>query len=441
MAATMREVVVGVFEDTQRARDAISALRDAGFSGSDISVLMPDRGDTQALAADTGTEAGEGAATGLVAGGILGGVAGWLVGIGSLAIPGVGPFIAAGVLGTTIAGAAIGAGVGVIAGALIGMGIPKEEADWYENEVKSGRTLIAVRAGTRQDEAEDILHRYGAYDVEHRDAASYTPRTTGAGLGTMGTAGMTTGAAMGTTGTVGSTTDTSRTTTAPEDAQTIRLREEQLTANKQRVKAGEVEVGKRVVEEQRSIDVPVEREEVVIERHPVNRRPADRTDFGDESETLRVPVMEEQVQVEKRPVVTEEVTVGKRETQDTRTVSGTVRREELDVDRQGDARMAGDTGTGAMMGGTWNDVSPRFRSDWQQRYGSSGAGWAEYEPRYRYGWEMANRPEYRGRSWAQAEPDLRRDYEGRYGQSTWDDVKDTVRNAWDSVTGQRAARS
>ena len=167
-----REVAVGLFHDAEQARDAINALKDAGFSGNDISLLMPDRGEAREMAQETGTKAGEGAATGLVAGGVLGGLAGWLVGVGALAIPAVGPFIAAGAFATALGGAAIGAGVGAIAGALVGMGIPEEEAKYYEQEVRGGRTLLAVRAGDRMEEADELLHRYGAYDVEHRDRAA-----------------------------------------------------------------------------------------------------------------------------------------------------------------------------------------------------------------------------------------------------------------------------
>jgi uncharacterized protein (TIGR02271 family) len=168
VATTNRTTVVGVFRNPDEARDAISALKDAGFSGNDIGLLMKDRDETREMARETGSHAGEGAATGAVGGGILGGLAGWLVGIGAIAIPGVGPFIAAGALGTALAGAAIGAGVGAVAGALIGMGIPEEEAEWYEGEVRSGRTLVTVKADTRYDEAHTILRNHGAYDVEDR---------------------------------------------------------------------------------------------------------------------------------------------------------------------------------------------------------------------------------------------------------------------------------
>src|SRR3954452_20567997 len=160
--------VVGVFEDRDDARDAIEALKDAGFDADTISILSPDKRATQEMAEETGTHAGSGAATGAVAGGILGGLGGWLVGIGALAIPGVGPFIAAGAFATALGGAAIGAGVGAIAGALVGMGVPEEHAKYYEGEARAGRTLVTVRADGRYDEAQLILRDHGAYDVESR---------------------------------------------------------------------------------------------------------------------------------------------------------------------------------------------------------------------------------------------------------------------------------
>ena len=240
------------------------------------------------------------------------------------------------------------------------------------------------------------------------------------------------------TGAVTTTDDERR-----ESADTIQLREEELEARKRREQTGEVTVGKRVVEEEKTLEVPVAREEVYVERRPVNREVSGDVDLGDADETIRVPVMEEEVDVDKRAVVTEEVSVGKRVIQDTETVSDTVRREEAVIDREGDARVAG-SGTessGSATGATsWDEAMPRYRQSWQQRYGTTGGDWSAYEPRYRYGWEMANRPEYRGRSWDEAEPELRRDYEGRGGGSAWEDVKDSVRDAWDSVTGRSTRR-
>ena len=119
------------------------------------------------------------------------------------------------------------------------------------------------------------------------------------------------------------------------EAQTIPLREEELRVRKRTVPAGAVEIGKEVVTEQRTIDVPVTREEVVIERHPVEGRQVSDRPIG-EGETIRVPVREEEVTVEKRPVVTEEIGIGKRAIAETEEVSGTVRREVAEVEAEGD---------------------------------------------------------------------------------------------------------
>ena len=115
---------------------------------------------------------------------------------------------------------------------------------------------------------------------------------------------------------------------------TVQLREEELRARKQPVEQGRVQVGKEVVQEQKTLEVPVTREEVTLERRAVNREPSD-TPIGQGGETIRVPVREEQVSVEKRPVVTEEITVGKRQVEQTQQVSGTVRREEARIESEG----------------------------------------------------------------------------------------------------------
>jgi hypothetical protein len=164
---TTREVAVCVFYSPEGARDAIVALKEAGFAGEDISLLTPDADKSRPR--QDGDKVEKGALTGLLAGGVFGGLAGFLVGVGALAIPGAGPLIAAGALASTLGGAAIGAGLGAIAGALVGMGVPEDEAKYYEGEVRGGRSLVAVRSGKRTDEADELMHRAGGYDVQHRE--------------------------------------------------------------------------------------------------------------------------------------------------------------------------------------------------------------------------------------------------------------------------------
>jgi len=128
------------------------------------------------------------------------------------------------------------------------------------------------------------------------------------------------------------------------ESDTLRLREEEMRAHKTPVETGRVQLGKEVIEEGRTLEVPVTREEVYVERHPVDRRPSDRAIDGSESESISVPVREERVEVEKRPVVYEEVGIGKRATQETRQLSETVRREELRTEKDGDVELRQDSG-------------------------------------------------------------------------------------------------
>jgi uncharacterized protein (TIGR02271 family) len=125
-----------------------------------------------------------------------------------------------------------------------------------------------------------------------------------------------------------------------ESGATVQLREEELAARKQSVEAGRVSLGTEVVEEQQTLEVPVTREEVTIERHPVDRRPSNEP-ISATSETLNVPVREEQVSVDKQAVVYEEVNIGKRAVQETQRVSDTVRKDVVDVDATGDVHVSG----------------------------------------------------------------------------------------------------
>lgn len=134
-----------------QATSIVTRLKASGFSENDISVLFPDRSGTRDFAHEHNTKAPEGAATGAGAGGALGGVLGLLAGIGALAIPGVGPLIAAGPIMAALSGAAVGAAVGGLAGGLIGMGIPELEAKRYEGKVKDGNILISVHTENSEE--------------------------------------------------------------------------------------------------------------------------------------------------------------------------------------------------------------------------------------------------------------------------------------------------
>jgi hypothetical protein len=159
--------VFGIYPDQLSVEDAVDTLKDAGFRNTDISVLFPDNQSNKDFAVEKDTKAPEGATTGGVSGAVIGGALGWLAGIGALAIPGVGPFIAAGPIMGLIGGIGVGGTVGGIAGALIGMGIPEYEAKRYEGRIKSGGILLSVHADSSDwvDRAKKILEQTGAQDV------------------------------------------------------------------------------------------------------------------------------------------------------------------------------------------------------------------------------------------------------------------------------------
>jgi hypothetical protein len=159
--------VYGIAANDRQAVLIVDSLRIAGFSNNDVSVLFPDTETTRNFAHEKNTKAPEGAATGGGAGLAVGAALGWLAGIGSLAIPGVGPFIAAGPIMAALSGAAVGGAVGGLTGALIGLGIPEFEAKRYEGRVKNGNILISVHSENHEEtkRAKKILTDAGAEDI------------------------------------------------------------------------------------------------------------------------------------------------------------------------------------------------------------------------------------------------------------------------------------
>jgi uncharacterized protein (TIGR02271 family) len=312
--------VVGLFADQAEAERGIQALKAAGFSEQQIGVAVRDKRQQEELTEGTGTQAAEGATTGAVGGGVLGGIVGLLAGVGALVIPGIGPIIAGGALASTLAGAGIGAAAGGLIGALAGMGVPEADARHFERGFQQGGVLVTVQAGGDAERARRALIVSGA-DLGP-GVADVAPATT-----------------------AGST-------------DRLQLREEQLEVEKEQVQAGEVRLRKEVVTEQQNIEVPVTREEVVIERHAAGGERAEGT--IDDGEEIRIPLMQEEVRVEKTPVVREEVTARKRQVQGTEQVSETVRREEARIESEGDAQVSERSAKGSA---SWRGNERRYGDD------------------------------------------------------------------------------
>jgi stress response protein YsnF len=269
METTESPIVVGVFRERALAEQAVDELRHAGFRDDQIRY------------------SGKGA----MAGGLL----------------------------ETLMSKFSGQGDGSVFDALTEQGIPKDELEYYQHEYERGSAIVTVQSYGRQQEASDILSRFGAYDARSR-------------------------------------------TEYMQDAHTIQLREEVLQPSKHPVEIGEVFIRKVVVTEERTITVPVMREELVIERRSIATDSVDASDqlsnspdlpdnqdqpigklveIG-EGEVIRIPIRTEQVMIEKRPVVIEELVVGKRHVQETRRFSGTVQREVPHIEREGNVNIRGD---------------------------------------------------------------------------------------------------
>lgn len=165
--ASKNTAVFGIYKSVAQAEKAVGTLTTVGFANNDISVLLTDAQSTHDFAHEKNTKAPEGSATGAATGGVIGGAIGLLAGIGTLAIPGIGPLIAAGPLVAALAGIGAGGAAGGVIGALVGLGIPEYEAKRYEGRVKDGGVLLSVHCNTSKEieRAKELLKTTGAEDV------------------------------------------------------------------------------------------------------------------------------------------------------------------------------------------------------------------------------------------------------------------------------------
>jgi hypothetical protein len=164
----MKQAVICLVKSETQAEAIVDSLRDEGFGNTDISVLMPDQSGVRDLALEKHSKASEGTAAGAGAGALVGGALGWLTGIGSLAIPGAGPFVVAGPIVAAMSGAGVGAAAGGVTGGLIGLGMPEYEAKQYEGKLSEGNVLLSVHTenGDEAKRAEQTFKAAGAKDVK-----------------------------------------------------------------------------------------------------------------------------------------------------------------------------------------------------------------------------------------------------------------------------------
>ena len=292
---TPRETVVGVFHSHTEAQKAVRDLKAAGFNEEQIGIASRDQEGTFAeqneeTMAEEGAVAG--AATGLGAGAL------WGLGIVAGALPAVGPVIAGGALAAVAASAAGTAAAGGLIGALVGWGIPEEEANYYHSEFENGRTIVTVKCGTdRWDEAHRILDTANAYDYHRRE----TEHATNASAGKR----------------------------QNYDGKMV-AREEVLDVDKHTEVAGQARVRKEVHTDTAHVEVPVKKEELVVERTDLHGKKAGPITGGNEEE--RITLREEEVDVDKKTVAKEAVAVGKRTVTGTEEVDANLKEEEIVVE-------------------------------------------------------------------------------------------------------------
>ncbi len=313
----------GLFYSRDEAEAAVRGLKDVGFDQDRISVVARDADKLDGIETTekVGNKADEGATAGALTGGALGGITGLLVGLGTLAIPGIGPIIFAGAeataIATTLAGGAIGAATGGLLGALVGLGIPEEKAKIYHDRVAGGSFLVMV-TGTEAEvkRAETVMQRSGVEEFGIYNAPNAAPARTAQPV---------------------ATPPRPAPTAAVADNDNVKLYEERLVVDKERQKAGEVSIGKHVETQTQSVAVPVEKERIVIERTtPTNERVVSpgAADFSG-GEVARVDIYEESAEIGKEAFVREEVRVRKEVEHETVQAEETIRREELDIDVDG----------------------------------------------------------------------------------------------------------
>jgi uncharacterized protein (TIGR02271 family) len=426
----MTSTVIGLYDSFQDAQQVVRELRDMGMSNDRISLVANDAsGEYAGQLGQTGTKGRKGkkddsgAETGAGIGAVLGGLGGLLVGLGALTIPGIGPVLAAGPLATAVS-AMVGAGVGAVAGAATGgllgamvdMGIPEEQAQFYSEGVRRGGTLVVVEAEDQEvDRVRDVMNRFNPVDIDERASQWRSSGWTGFDPNAQPYQREQTKQDRSQTQT--------RTLKDNEEAR-LPVVEEELRVGKRQVQRGGVQVHTRVVETPVEENVRLRQEHVSVERRPADR-PISAGDMDAFKEgSVEVTEMGEEAVVEKRAHVTEEVVVRKDVQERDETVRDTVRRTEVDVDKMA-ARGAGD-----MTGMT--DRRTAYRGHYQTNFANSGYQYDHFEPAYMYGSQLHDYEGYQGWEWDRVEPEARQAWEQR-NPGTWDRIRDAVRYGWDSM--------
>ena len=403
----MAKTVVGSFDNYSEAQDVVEELVNIGVPRDEISIVANDADQRHSAGRSDAGETASGAGKGAVVGGAIGGAAGLAAGLAGLAIPGIGPIIAAGPIAAALAGAGAGAVAGGLIGGLTHLGVSEEDANYYAESVRRGGALVTVRAEDDIAEpAAEVMRQHNAIDVDKRAE----------GWKGSGWRGFDANAKPYSAEDI----DRERGTVLP-------VVEEELQVGKKQVERGGVRVDTRVTEQPVKEEVRLREERARVERRPVDR-PATEADLAAFKEgTIEVRESVEEPVVAKRARVVEEVHVGKETTDRTETITDTVRRTDVEVDRLGDGKLTGSR----------SDLNDAFQTHYRTQFAGSGRSYDDYAPAYQYGSTVGSDPRYSGRDWSAIEPNVRRDWEASHRDSAWENFKDAIRHGWDSVRGRR----
>lgn len=441
----MTKTIVGLFDTFAEAQTVVQDLVDGGFDRSRISVVANDaQGEYASYANNSGehSNAADGAGAGAVTGTVAGGVLGLLVGVGALAIPGIGPVLAAGplaaALGSTALGAGIGAAAGGLLGGLIGAGVPEEDANYYAEGVRRGGSLVTVSSSDDMAErAYDIMQRHGAVDIDERgaqwqgsgwsrfdeNAQPYTAQEISSFSTARASSPSTTSRATT------SNTSTTNRTTVDGDA-VLPVMEEEIRVGKRQVQGGGVRIFTHVTETPVEEQVSLREETVHVERRTVDRPITDADMAAFKEGTIEVTTTSEEAVVSKQARVVEEVVIDKDVQERTETIRDTVRRTDVDVEQIDASRSVGSTNVSS-----FESFDSDFRSNYTGNFASSGYTYDQFAPVYRYGYGLGTNQRYSSGEWTTVEPEARRQWEER-NPGTWEQFKDAIQYSWNRARGR-----
>lgn len=431
----MDRTVVALFDDMTTAERAVQELVSNGFNRDQISLVASDRVHTDSGEVSTGSTMAEtpadGAAAGAGIGAVLGGLAGLLVGIGALAIPGIGPIIAAGPLAAALAGAGLGAATGGVIGALVDAGVPEEEAQYYAEGVRRGGILVTLRADEgSMSRAMAILNRYSPVDINQRVASWRESgwRGSDADTGAYRDTGYTNTTASGYTGTgAGSTSGGAGTMgSRATDGGTGYVETQHTGTGSGATGRGSGTVGSGTGYSGTTRDMNSRETRDTAAGASSGSGSSDSSDSG-----ALLTGRDGQSQASRFDADGDQTSYG---TGTGGTVAGG-----SGVGRYTEPSLGTSTSGSYPVGRSdpsatyrsFQDNETYFRQDYQQRYANTGFGYDRYQPAYRFGYDLHGAGRYDNRNWAEIEPEVRREWEHNHPGNAWEDFKDSVRSGWE----------